>query len=129
MGDFPAFSPEPSMCWGLNLSESEAIEAYCKVCKLKIVNPVVRQIVENIGKLGRELENSQPNPPQTNGGTTSEQFLSKSKVKCREFSDEAQHNPLPAFVLVASLALLAMSSQLVLPQLLSKDQVTAQILR
>ena len=71
MGDFPAFSPEPSMCWGLNLSESEAIEAYCKVCKLKIVNPVVRQIVENIGKLGRELENSQPNPPQTNGGTMS----------------------------------------------------------
>lgn len=35
------------------------------------MNPFVRQIVENIGRLGRELENSQPNPPQTNGGTIS----------------------------------------------------------
>ena len=35
------------------------------------MNPVVRQILDNIGRLGRELENSQPNPPQTNGGTMS----------------------------------------------------------
>ena len=35
------------------------------------MNPVVRQILDNIGRLGRELENSQPNPPQTNGGTKS----------------------------------------------------------
>ena len=35
---------------------------------VSIMNPVVRQILDNIGRLGRELENSQPNPPQTNGG-------------------------------------------------------------
>ena len=40
-------------------------------CKLKIMNPVVRQILDNIGRLSRELENSQSNPPQTNGGTMS----------------------------------------------------------
>ena len=95
------------------------------------MNPVVRQILDNIGRLGRELENGQPNPPRTNGGprAMNEQFL--SKVKCREFSGEAQHSPLPAFisVMLALLALSAMSSLLVLLQLFSKDQVTAQILR
>ena len=35
------------------------------------MNPVVRQILDNIGRLGRELEKSQPNPLQTNGGTMS----------------------------------------------------------
>ena len=33
------------------------------------MNPLVREILDNIGRLGRELENSQPNPPPTNGGT------------------------------------------------------------
>ena len=60
---------------------------------------------------------------------TNEQFL--SKVKFREFSGETQHSPLPAFVpvMLALIALLAVSSLLVLPQQLSKDQVTSQILR
>ena len=31
----------------------------------------MRPILDNIGRLGRELENSQQNPPQTNGGTMS----------------------------------------------------------
>jgi len=35
------------------------------------MNPVIRQILDNIGRLGRELKNNQPNPPQTNGGTMS----------------------------------------------------------
>ena len=47
-------------------------------------------------------------------------------MKCRQFSGEAQHNPLPAFILVmlALLALVAMSSLLVLRYLLIKDQVS-----
>ena len=35
------------------------------------MNPVVRQILDNIGRLGRELENCEPNPPHPNGGTMS----------------------------------------------------------
>ena len=35
------------------------------------MNPVVRQILDNIGRLGRELENWEPNPPHPNGGTMS----------------------------------------------------------
>ena len=92
------------------------------------MNPVVKQILDNIGRLGRELENRQPNPPQMDGGKN-KQFL--AKVKCCEFSGEAQASPLPVFipVMLDLLALLAMSSLLVLPQLPSKDQVTAQIQR
>ena len=47
-------------------------------------------------------------------------------MKCRQFSGEAQHNPLPAFILVmlALLALVSMSSILVLLYLLIKDQVS-----
>lgn len=47
-------------------------------------------------------------------------------MKCRQFLGEAQHNPLPAFILVmlALLALVAMSSLLVLRYLLIKDQVS-----
>lgn len=47
-------------------------------------------------------------------------------MKCRQFSGEAQHNPLPAFILVmlALLALVAMSSLLALLYLLIKDQVS-----
>ena len=90
------------------------------------MNPVVRQILDNIGRLGRELEKSQPNPLQTNGGTMSnERTVSVKGEVSRIFS------PLPGFipVMLALLALSAMSSLLVLLQLLSKDQVTAQILR
>ena len=88
------------------------------------MNPVVRQILDNNGRLSRELENSQPNPPQTNGGTMSNKRTVSVQVKCREFSGEAQHSPLPAFipVMLALLALSAMSSLLLLLQLLSKDQ-------
>ena len=35
------------------------------------MNPAIRQILDDNGGLGRDLENSQPNPPQTNGGTMS----------------------------------------------------------
>ena len=35
------------------------------------MNPVVRQILDNIGRFGRELENCEPNPPHPNGGTMS----------------------------------------------------------
>lgn len=47
-------------------------------------------------------------------------------MKCRQFLGEAQHNPLPAFILVmlALLALVAMSSLLALLYLLIKDQVS-----
>lgn len=47
-------------------------------------------------------------------------------MKCRQFSGEAQHNPIPAFILVmlALLALVAMSSLLALLYLLIKDQVS-----
>lgn len=47
-------------------------------------------------------------------------------MKCRQFSGEAQHNPLPAFILVmlALLALVSMSSILVLLYMLIKDQVS-----
>lgn len=47
-------------------------------------------------------------------------------MKCRQFSGEAQHNPLPAFIFVmlALLALVSMSSILVLLYLLIKDQVS-----
>ena len=34
------------------------------------MNPIVRQTLDNIGRFGRELENSQANRPQTNGRTT-----------------------------------------------------------
>ena len=68
------FLPFPSRC---QVSVEVKRKQVKLTFKLKTMNPVIRQILDNIRRLCRELKNSQPNPPQTNGGTmTNERTLS-----------------------------------------------------
>ena len=67
------------------------------------MNPVVRQILDNTGRLGRELENSQLSPPQMNGGTMSNE-------RTVSVEGEVSHSPLPASVPVMVALLFTVSN-------------------
>ena len=69
MQPWDIFPPFPPNLRGVSRQVFDRSESETTHCKLKIMNPVVRQILDNIGRLDRKLENSQPNPLQTNVGT------------------------------------------------------------